>query len=126
MAISITHDDKNDCIVIKVTGAIDYEDILSLREELLNHPLFRQNINQLFDCTEGELNLTTGDLQRIAADYGEVADKLGHNRKLALVVSRDLDFGMMRQYEAFFYAGPDVDIRAHRSVIEAQIWLDSE
>lgn len=125
MTLEVSHDEVNDNMVIKATGTVGYKEILALRDQLINHSNFRQNINQLFDCSQGKLNLNTDDLKRIAMDYTEVADQLGHNRKLALVVSRDLDFGMMRQYEAFFYSGPGVSICAFRSLTEAKEWLKS-
>ncbi len=123
MTIEITHDETLDCLEIKVVGSVGYEGIFALRDKLINHERFRHNINQLFDCSAGELSLNTEDLKRIAHDYMGVADQLGHNRKLALVVSRDLDFGMMRQYEAFFYSGPGVAIKAFRLLAEAKEWL---
>ena len=125
MTLEVSHDEVNDYMVIKAIGTVGYKEIFALRDQLINHSSFRKNINQLFDCSEGELNLTTNDLKRIAMDYTEVADQLGHDRKLALVVSRDLDFGMMRQYEAFFYSGPGVSICAYRSLAEAIKWLKS-
>jgi hypothetical protein len=123
MALGITYDDEIDGLVIKVTGTVGREDILLSIDRFLNHPKFRQNINQLFDCTEGDLDFTTQDLESIASYFNTIADQLGHDRKLAIVASRDLKFGMMRQYEAFFDSGPSINICVFRSLSDAREWL---
>lgn len=123
MAIETTYNEVIDCIVIKIIGTVGYNDILLLRDMIIGHPNFRRDINQLFDCSEGELDLSTSDLENIAFHYMRVSDQLGLDRKLALVVSRDLDYGMMRQYEAFFYSGPNVAVSAFKSLDEAKEWL---
>lgn len=126
MPLKVTYDEVIDCLVVKATDSIKCDDLLSLRELILNHPKFRQDINQLFECTEGKLDLTTSDLERIASHFSRVADQLGLNRKLALGVSRDFEFGMMRQYEVFFYSGPNVSVRAFKSLSDAREWLKKE
>lgn len=126
MTIKVTYDKDIDSIVIKVTGMANYDDVSALGEQILNIPNFRININQLFDCSEGELDLSFDDIKRIASDFNKIAGHLGYSRKLALVVSRDVDFGMMRQYEVFFNAGPDVSLRSYRSLLDAKEWLKND
>ena len=126
MPLKVTYDENIDCLVIKATDSIKYDDLLSLRELILNNPKFRRDINQLFDCTEGKLYLTTEEVERIAYHFSHVADQLGLNRKLALAVSSDLDYGIMRQYEVFFYSGPSVSVCAYKSLSDARDWLKKE
>ena len=123
MAITLTYDSDIDCLTMLVIGSVRYGEILQLRDQIINHPDFRTDINQLFDCSLGELELTTRDLERIASDYSTVIDLLGHKRKLALVVSRDTDYRKMGQYEIFFYAGPGVALHSFRSLADAKSWL---
>ncbi len=123
MSVEVTYDTSLGCIVIKNNSIAGIEEILSLRDMILSHTNFRTNIGQLFDSTEGQFDLTSDDLMKIADHYKAKSDQLGKNRKLALVVSRDLDFGRARQYEAFFNAGPDVTVQAFRSISEAREWM---
>lgn len=126
MALTVQYDASIDALVTHASGEIVYHDLPPLVQTIIEHENFRTNINQLFDCTEGELNLTMQDLRRIAAGFESVAHVLGVERKLALAVTRLVDFGMMRQYEAFFSSGPDVQVWAFRDLKEARDWLKSD
>lgn len=123
MSIEVRYDEEHDSIIITVHGVLDRKSGISLRDRILTHQQFRKNINQIFDCSSGKLELTTEDLKVIAAHFNQKSEVLGGNRKLALVVSRDLDFGMMRQYEAFFYTGPEVLVHSFRSLEKAIKWI---
>lgn len=123
MPIELEYDPSIHGLYIKATGNIVYTDLPVLAKQLMAHPDFRTNISQLFDCTEGKLDLSTDDLDRIARDFMQVADILGRDRRLALVVSRDVDFGKLRQYEVFFESGPGVEVNIFRSLHDARKWL---
>ncbi|MHC4872631.1 MAG: hypothetical protein ACYTFY_12385 [Planctomycetota bacterium] len=123
MPFELTYDKEIDAIICKVCGNMTYDEIPALGEALLTHSDFRTNINQLFDCTEGQLEATADELRKTAKDFLKVADVLGLKRKLALAVSRDVDFGMMRMYEVHFQPDPGVQIRSFRSLDEARAWL---
>ncbi len=123
MTIEIEYDESIDCMVIIATDLIEYSAMPQLAEDLIKHQKFRKDINQLFDCSNGELSLTTDELYKIADDISQIGHILGVERKLAIVASRDADFGRMRQYEVFFQAGPGVKVHVFRSLIEAREWL---
>ena len=125
MTIEVGYDKSLDCIVINATGIIQYSDLPQLAQDLITHKDFRTNINQIFDCSAGELNFTINDIQKIADDFNQIAEQLGFVRKLALVVSREVDFGQMRQYDVFFQSGPDVMVHIFRSLAEAMTWIKS-
>ena len=122
----VEYDPQVDALVIRVFGRLFYDDLPQIVQQVIDHPGFRININQLFDCTEGELGLSTQDLEHIAEDFTAISDLLGLNRRLALLVSRAVDFGMMRQYEVFFRPGPGVNVRTFRERQAARIWLQSD
>jgi len=125
MPIETKYDSTIDAIVMKATGKITYEDISDLAENLVAHPEFRMNINQLFDNTDGEFDLSTNEIERIAQDFMSISELLGQERRFAVAVSRDVDYGMMRQYEVFFQADPEVEVRGFRSLDEARQWLQT-
>lgn len=125
MPIETKYDSTIDVIVMRATGKITYDDISDLAENIVAHPEFRMNINQLFNITDGEFDLSSNEIERIAQDYLSISELLGHERRFAIAVSRDVDYGMMRQYEVFFQAGPGVEIRGFRSLDEARQWLQT-
>lgn len=123
MPFTVEYDELIDSLIIKTEGNVGCEEICMLRDQILEHPNFRKDINQLFNATDCILDLSTEDLKIIAAHYSSKASELGNNRKLALLVSRDLDFGRMRQYEVFFYSGPTLLVQAFRDLSQAEKWL---
>jgi hypothetical protein len=123
VTIEIEYDISLGCIVINATGVIEYSDLPKLAQDLIAHKNFRTNINQIFDCSHGALNFTTNELKKIAYDFSQIDETLGLVRKLALVVSRDVDFGQMRQYEVFFESGPGVLVHVFRSLDDARVWI---
>ena len=125
MPIETKYDSTIDVIVMRATGKITYDDISDLAENIVAHPEIRMNINQLFNITDGEFDLSSNEIERIAQDYLSISELLGHERRFAIAVSRDVDYGMMRQYEVFFQAGPGVEIRGFRSLDEARQWLQT-
>lgn len=125
MPIQLQYNSTLDCIYILFQGQISCDEIILLKDQVINCPDFRENITQIIDCTQGSLDLTTDDLQKIANSYLNSSSSLGLNRKLALIVSQDIDFGKMRQYEAFFEAGPTVKLRTFRSKEEAFKWVQN-
>lgn len=123
MPINVEYDESLDSMIIETIGTVGCDEICLLRDQLLEHADFRENINQLFDASRGQLDLSADDLQKIASYYIVKSEQLGNNRKLALVVSKELDFGRMRQYEVYFYSGPTVYVKAFRNLSEAREWL---
>ena len=61
MPIETKYDSTIDAIVMKATGRIIYDDISDLAENIVAHPEFRINIDQLFDIAHGEFDLSTGE-----------------------------------------------------------------
>jgi|GEM_PF-5642623 len=123
MPIETTYDSTIDAIVMKATGKINIDDIQDLAAALVTHPEFRTNINQLFDNSCGEFDLSILELRKIAKDFQSLSDRLGKERRFAIVVSREVDYGMMRQYEVFFNVGPGVEVYVFRSLNEARQWI---
>jgi hypothetical protein len=121
----VEYDSLVDALVIRIFGTLLYDDLPQVVEQVLDHPAFRTNINQLFDCTEGELGLSTRELEQIADDFTSMSNVLGLNRRLALLVSRTVHFGMMRQYEVHFSPGPEVHVRTFNELHAARTWLQA-
>ena len=66
--------------------------------------------------------ITVDEVKSIATYCGLNRERFG-NSKLALIVSRDLAFGMIRMWEGFMEGTWDVTERLFRSRDEALMWL---
>lgn len=126
MPIELRYDSEVDAIVFKLIGKIVYEELPVALSRLVDHPDFRHNISQLIDCTDCSLNLSIEDVIQTARDFEGVSETMGDSRWLAIAVSRDPDFGTMRQFEAFYDGGPEVSVMVSRSLSDARQWLYSK
>ncbi|MCB1064441.1 MAG: hypothetical protein KDN20_16170 [Verrucomicrobiae bacterium] len=123
MTIKFEYDASMDCIVIETEGVIVYDDLAALMQGLMSHEKFRPNISQILDCTNAALEIPMNQIKRFAAEASKLGEVFGEDRKLAMVVSRDIDFAQMRQYEAFLQIGPGVQVQIFRSLDQARGWI---
>ncbi len=63
------------------------------------------------------------ELRAFAKAASEYALQFGEKRKLALVDCKPVNFGIMRQYEAFLDTGPEVAIQVFKSMSDARDWI---
>ncbi len=123
MNLDIKYDEELDCLLIKATGIIEFNDLSVINQAVHNHEKFRTNISQIFSCIGGRLDLSYSDLRQFAEDAAPIAKTFGSDRKLALVDSDPLNFGQLRQYEALLEVDPNVQIRIFKSIDSAQDWI---
>jgi hypothetical protein len=94
-------------------------------DQTLTHPDFRPGMNTLWDF-RGAVDihlLSTQDLHAVAAEVVERVDKRGAGRS-ALVMNRDVDFGMARMYEMMMDGMTALTVRVFRDMHEAESWLE--
>jgi len=123
MELDIQYDKSLDCLVIEASGDITFKDLPTINEGVHAHEKFRYNIAQICNCSDGSLILTLDELRAFAKDAAEYALRFGEKRKLALVDSKPVNFGMMRQYQALLDTGPEVAIQVFKSMDDARDWI---
>jgi hypothetical protein len=94
-------------------------------EEMLDHESWRPGLNWLKDLSSLDAGqLSVEDVQAIASLYSAHSKKIG-NGKCAVVVGRDLEYGLARMWGVFVGDGWEAEAQVFRSIDEAVAWFDS-
>jgi hypothetical protein len=108
---------------IKISGPAKLEIYAEFLDAVLEHEEWRPGSPLLVDETDLDTSpLTIGEVQEIAEMCAQRSAKIGKS-KCALVVSRNLEFGMVRMWGAFVDGKWDVQPNLFRSRDEAIAWL---
>ncbi len=124
MSITISVDNDKQLTTYTVIGEISFEEVMSTLKQFLEG---QPTMNVLWDFRKGSMaQLTSGDLERIA-DYAMLHSEKRAGGKTAVVVSRDLEYGLARVLDTL----RDIrklpyQLEIFRSVEEANQWLDEE
>ena len=115
-----------DAIVeVVARGQASVESFARLDRELVAHPSWAPGMGILYDFRELDVSVLSHETTRRSSDITRsLAEKFGPAR-MACVMSRDVDFGIARMFEAMTAPGTPLEIRAFRSMDEAQAWLES-
>jgi hypothetical protein len=112
--------------LIKVIGAVKGDDVVDLARSLLAHPDWHSAVNVLVDYRESDFTeLSKIEMEQVAKSIVEIANEFDGARA-ALVVSREVDFGIVRMWE--MSTGDEIPFafRVFRSIDEARAWIDAE
>ncbi len=105
---------------ITVSGIVDADSLLSTYSSLLDE---HAGTYRLWDYRNADLSKLTGyDLTNIV---DVVAEKEGGDTKVrvALVVGREVDYGVSRMYEVLAEARYPAEVAVFRDASEAEAWL---
>jgi len=121
MNYSIENCDKY--IEVKQTGAGDIRVYVECIDAVLEYKTWTPGTPVLVDQTKLDASLlTVNDVQKIAALCGTHRKEAGSS-KLAMLVARDLEFGMNRMWSVFVEDEWDVDVEVFKSKEQAVAWL---
>ena len=104
-----------------ITGEITIDELLASYRSMLAHPDFRPGLRALTDLREVKPSAVRRDVLRLAEFVQEHGEEIGALR-VAVVVSTDASFGMVRELEVELAASP-VEIGLFRDPAEALAWL---
>jgi hypothetical protein len=98
--IVTTFVDKNSSVMIHtVTGEITFEEVKSSYETLRAHPNYQEDIFTIWDIRDADASkFDSQDVIRLAR-YFETQIKNRTKYKVAVIVSRDLEYGLSRMYQ---------------------------
>ena len=108
---------------VKTFGEAECVKFREILESMVNHE--KWNLGTPFLINHSNLNsgnLTVTDIQSIAEFNSLYKDKIGHS-KCAHLVSRDLEYGMVRMWEVYVEGKWYVTNKLFRSRDEAVKWL---
>lgn len=106
-----------DLILIVLHGDITDADLYEAQRRLFADPAFRGRLPRLVDGTHiGQMRTSSEGVRRVA----RAAVERGM-RKIALVASQDVVYGLMRLYEGY---ACEADCYVSRDVLDAIQWLN--
>ena len=126
MAIATTIDSETGARTHVVTGELTTGELLGALASVYESHDYRPQACALWDLRGAQLHkFDKAEIRRVA-DY--VAANRGAPRGTcaALVVSRDLDYGLARMYEQMLVVSTDAKTMVFRDIEEARTWLHGE
>ena len=122
MVVNTVVDKKAAVMIHTVTGKITFEGIKSSYAESVTHPDFQKDMNVIWDIRDADASeFDSHDVIRIAR-YFETQLKNRAKYKVAVIVSRDLEYDLSRTYQvASVDLPPKIEIFI--SLEDAKKWL---
>ena len=122
MKVNTVVDKRDEIMIHTVTGEMTIDEIKSSYETILTHPDFRIDMNSIWDMRDADASkFESQDVIRIAR-YFETQFKNRAEFKVAVIVSRNLEYDLSRMYQV---AAADLPakIRIFHNLEEAKKWL---
>jgi hypothetical protein len=114
--------DKEAGIVYRtISGEVTTDELLRSYAAVLRHPDFRPGMKALTDMRGIKPKAFRSDVLRVAEFISKHEDEIGDLR-IAVVVSADASYGIVRELEAELERTP-VEIGLFRDMAEAEEWL---
>jgi hypothetical protein len=91
--------------------------------ELFAHPDYSTTLDVIYDCRQADLSaISAGALRDLA---GFLAARDYRPRRSAMVVSRDVDYGVARMWAVYAKPGP-TEREVFRNIAETRDWILSD
>jgi hypothetical protein len=110
---------------VETHGDADRGGLMAMIADILSHPNWAK-AGAIF-LNHSDLNsnpLTVDDIHSTAREVGRLREQFGQAR-VAVLVRRDVEFGMVRMWETIASNNWDATLRCFRSRDEAMLWLIS-
>lgn len=122
MIVNTVVDKKASVMIYTVTGKMTVEEIKSSYESVRSHPDFQENMNSIWDIRGADASkFDSQDVIKVAR-YFETQTKNRAVYKTAVIVSRDLEYGLSKIYQV---AAADLPakIGVFNNLEEAKKWV---
>ncbi len=104
-------------------GDITVNELRELVAAMLIDPLYRRKMNVLADLREARVHIPYDQM----VEYTQYINSLSDIGRQAIVVGRQLEFGMVRMYEQLTASGAKrQDLRVFFSLEDAEQWLEQK
>lgn len=114
---------ENGSFTIITEGDGDVEGIIAFLKDIISHPQWKPGNHILLDHRALKIDaITVSGIEDVSAYFKSIADKLG-NGKVALVMKRDIDFGIARAWENITAYDVDIKVYVFRELEKAISWL---
>lgn len=113
----------SDTFIITTSGQGSAEGILAFLDDIVSHAAWRPGNNILLDHRKLDIaDITVEGIERVSYHFQKMGPLLGGG-KIALVMKKDIDFGIARAWELTTNENVDMQIGVYRSMDEARMWL---
>ncbi len=108
---------------VTTTGHGSAEGIIAFLDAIVSHPSWQPGNAILLDHRKLDIaDITVEGIDRVSHYFQKIGPQLGSG-KIALVMKKDIDFGIARAWELTTDAHVDMQIGVYRSIDEARKWL---
>ena len=123
MTIERWIDPETGRVTLTATGSIEVRNLQEALREMTEAPEFRPGADIVWDFRKAESqDLSAERLRDLVTFVAGIQDVRGTGYKVAIVVARNVDFGLARMYEAFSDELP-CELRVFMSLEDAQAWM---
>lgn len=122
MRPAYTIDLEHGCIFIKWSGAVTTQDIIAFNRELAQDSDYRSGLNRLVDLRRTKIEAPSDEFKEMVREVISDRDASEGDRRGAMVVGRDLEYGLMRMVGTMTDQTHSV-VRPFRRLDEAMAWL---
>ena len=112
-------------VKLTASGNISSSEIIKALHGLLQDSQFKSGMDILWDFRQVKTeNMRADQIREIVSFIKNNQEKRGANYRVALVVSRDIDFGLARMYEAYTQELP-FQLQIFKQLSAAEDWLNT-
>ena len=123
MPIAVEYDPSTRVITYRVTGDPSIGEMTATADERRTHPDRALGLHVVWDLRAADLRaLDSGMLRQSVAEAAKRLEDESPDQRIAVIASRDLEFGMARVFEAYA-GGPPSRIRVFRTDEGVMPWL---
>ncbi len=120
---TIEFDNDLSCFMVSSTGPATTSDMRSLVGQVLKDERWRKGMNVIIDYRIADLDsLTISDAESLASYIKMLKDKIGGGH-VAHVVSRMVDYGMVRMWENLMEEQVPFNFRVFYDMEDARKWI---
>lgn len=125
MEHEIKMDVSSRLIHVKTRGIGDADGINAFLKDIISHPDWTPGMDILLDHTELNIeNINTRGIDKVSDYFIKISKQLG-NGKIALIMNRDVDFGIARAWELVTERHTNMQIHVFRNLEKAEAWLNN-
>jgi hypothetical protein len=99
MIVNTLVDKKASVMIHTITGEMTFGEIRSSYESVCSHPDFKENMNSIWDIRDADASKFDSQEVIKIARYFETQTKNRTRYKVAVIVSRDLEYGLSKKYQ---------------------------
>lgn len=124
MPVEFEVDHENGLVVTTLIGRVSTQESLAHIEHLVKNPRDYPHVSYLTDLRRAEHQASGEDIRKISESLSAHEEVIA-GRKLAIVVSQPVMYGMMRMLELRLDAAP-LDVAVFYEMDDAKRWLGVE